>query len=361
MPLVTTTTKTVTTTTRVVSNTETSTATPTAPAPAPAAAPQGSVPIDRRVADLLHPGIGRHVTLIGFPYDIGCTRNGGRPGSAGGPAAFLRLLQDRRTGTAINPEFGIDLGKLDIGFYGVIDASLTLEDGHKALEAAVKEALDAGSIPFIVGGGNDQSYPNASALLSHLETTPETIGVINIDAHLDVRPRTATGLVHSGTPFRQLLEDPRFVHGASVSPLANPNFVEFAAQGNQCAHSHAEYVKACGGDIVWLRQIQATSSAATLFSETLDRMGGDKLFVSFDLDAVKSADAPGVSAPSPMGLSAQDALEICFNAGTNPRVALFDLSEMNPLVEDYRTPRLTAFMFHYFLMGVATRFGVGAI
>ncbi|KAJ3207972.1 hypothetical protein HDU82_003086 [Entophlyctis luteolus] len=350
--------------------------------------------MDPRVCDLVlsaaapAAGPAPHVTIVGFPYDTGVQRNGGRVGARLGPAAFLKLLLTKRTGTAINAELDIDLtlvvivrnqsphlnpaSSLRVGNYGLIDADLPLEEAHKRLEDAVKAILDAGSIPFIVGGGNDQSYPNASALLSHvLEQHPRmSVGVINIDAHLDVRPKThGTNLVHSGTPFRQLLEDKRFASFSASTPASanassGPHFVEFAAQGSQCAKSHADFVHENKGSIVWLRDVLARAAAAPsqgggsvgkVFSDTLSRMSGDRLFVSFDLDAVRSADAPGVSCPSPMGLSAKDALDICFESGANPRVALFDVSELNPEIEEYRSARLVAMMFYYFLMGLSVR------
>jgi arginase family enzyme len=62
-----------------------------------------------------------------------------------------------------------------------------LESAHIALTARVAEAIRAGAIPFVVGGGNDQSYPNAAGLLSTLQST-DNMMVMNIDAHLDVRP-----------------------------------------------------------------------------------------------------------------------------------------------------------------------------
>lgn len=66
----------------------------------------------------------------------------------------------------------------------------------------------AAKIPFIVGGGNDQSYPNAAALLDAVAEgyLKGPVGVVNIDAHLDVRPLN-NAKVHSGSPFRLLLED----------------------------------------------------------------------------------------------------------------------------------------------------------
>uniref|UniRef100_A0A915JGU1 Arginase n=1 Tax=Romanomermis culicivorax TaxID=13658 RepID=A0A915JGU1_ROMCU len=86
-------------------------------------------------------------------------------------------------------------------------------------------ALDERYIPFVIGGGNDQSYPNARALMDHLGNGD--VAVINIDAHLDVRPLLPGNMAHSGSPFRQLLEDDDF----------SKIFVEFGCQaesGEKC-------------------------------------------------------------------------------------------------------------------------------
>jgi formiminoglutamase len=68
-----------------------------------------------------------------------------------------------------------------------------------------------------------------------------------------------------------------------------------------------------------------------------------------------------------VGLTAQEALDMCFVAGKNPnvkvlsdllistKVRLFDLSEYNPVIEEYRTGKLVGAMFYYFCMGVAVR------
>lgn len=98
-------------------------------------------------------------------------------------------------------------------------------------------------VPFVVGGGNDQSWPNGHALLSRYDKS--SVGVVNIDAHLDVRP-LKDGKTHSGSPFRQLLEE----------GLRGDHFVEFAAQGNQCSAIHAQYVLDQGGKIMWLSSLR---------------------------------------------------------------------------------------------------------
>lgn len=114
-----------------------------------------------------------------------------------------------------------------------------LEEAHERLHARVVACLHRGLAPFVIGGSNDQSYPNARALLDICKASGRSVGVVNIDAHLDVRPQKQglvqlvpalwlqpvheTGLEHSGSPFRLLLEDPDFA-------VCNGSFVEFAAQ-----------------------------------------------------------------------------------------------------------------------------------
>lgn len=87
----------------------------------------------------------------------------------------------------------------------------------------------------------------------------------------------------------------------------------------------------------------------------IDDCKHDSIFVSFDLDAVVARDAPGVSCSSPTGLSSEDAIRIAKFAGSHPKVKLFDLSEYNPQIEEYRTGRLVAMMFHAFLCGYTQR------
>lgn len=79
-----------------------------------------------------------------------------------------------------------------------------------------------------IGGSNDQSYPNASALLSSYPNS--RIAVVNLDSHFDVRP-LKEGKAHSGSPFRLMLEDSRF-------KSTNSLFVEFGSKGATCSNVH---------------------------------------------------------------------------------------------------------------------------
>jgi len=291
------------------------------------------------------------IALIGFPFDEGCVRNGGRRGACEGPAAFRAALY--KIGTTPDPVSGVDLAEhiavVDLG--DVAAAGASLEEAHAALRARVAEACRRGHTPWIVGGGNDQSYPNVSGLMDALaldngsSSATALGGVINIDAHLDVRT-LIDGRAHSGTPFWQMLEDARF-------RSAGAKFIEFGAQPMQCAAAHAAYVRGCGGEIVWHAERVDVPQA---FAQALRQLGAPA-FVSFDVDSIRAADMPAVSCPSPIGLSAADALDMCALAGASPGVRLVDMSEFNPAVvsqgEAYRAAKLCAFMFYRFALARA--------
>ena len=171
---------------------------------------------------------------------------------------------------------------------------------------------------------------------------------------MDVRPLTKSGQAHSGSPFRQLIEDPLFKkhHG---------QLIEFAAQGHACSAEHWEYVlQQDYGRILPYSQLlhnqtEKRISIPAQFAQVLKEAKGANIFVSFDIDSISSADCPGVSAPATYGLSANDACEISFLAGKCSKVKLFDVSEYNPQVEMFRTGRLICLMFYHFLMGLTQR------
>ena len=278
------------------------------------------------------------ITILGFSNDEGCIANGGRYGARDGPEEIFKLLP--KVGTRYNPELNIDLSLLQISM-----EKKNIVKSHDDLRSMVAKVSsknnqptknnysigEYGSIPIIVGGSNDQSFPNALGLL---ENYPD-LDVINIDAHLDVRP----GKGHSGAPFQELLNNEAF----------QGSFYEFAAQGNQCSAKHANFVLSKGGEIIWLSSVQKDTFQTILNKKTTP------LFVSFDIDSINASEAPGVSCPSTRGLSAVQACQMCFQSGQSLRVVGMDISEFNPRIENNITPRLVTQMIYHFLLGFATR------
>ncbi|MCP1365100.1 arginase family protein, partial [Halomonas sp. BBD48] len=130
--------------------------------------------------------------LLGFACDAGVARNQGRVGAAEGPTALRRALASlawHRQGPAY------DAG--DVRCEG--DA---MEGAQQALAGHLVPLLDEGHLPIVLGGGHEMAYASWSGLAQHLAARGETaprIGIINFDAHLDLRD--PAHVRSSGTPF----------------------------------------------------------------------------------------------------------------------------------------------------------------
>ena len=269
-------------------------------------------------------------------------------------------LRQQRIGALHNAEYDINIPDslhISEGDSRLDPERDSLEAAHQILTEVVAEYLQMPQvIPVVIGGSNDQSFPNAMGLLRHLNAfhppaVTELMLVINIDAHLDVRPLIEDRWAHSGSPFRQLLEDHSFMSERKGK------FIEFAAQSSQCSIHHAKYVQSKGGDIVWIDGMRSRQvNIAEEFRALLKRYKEyPNVFVSFDLDSICSSVMPGVSSPSPLGLTAFEACSIAMISGRDERVRLMDLSEFNPVVEEYASAKLVATILYYFAMGVADR------
>ena len=111
------------------------------------------------------------------------------------------------------------------------------------------------------------------------------------------------------------------------------------------------------------RLIQALTAGAAaytvpgLFADALNRKSeieNRKLFWGFDLDVVRAADAPGVSAPNPIGMTGDELCQTAAIAGSDPRTRIVEFTEVNPNYDvDGRTARLTAIAVWHVLAGFA--------
>lgn len=291
-------------------------------------------PNDRRLGELVtrDPQDYPHaaVVIIGYPEDEGVRRNGGRPGAAEAPAAIRRCLY--RLGSA-----GIEgLRILDMGD---TPPGPDLEATHARQRATVRRMIADGKRLITLGGGNDMAYPDVAGLV---ESAGPALA-INVDAHYDVRadqPR------NSGTPYRQLLEE---------GLLAPERFGILGTQPYANAPAYSRYLEERGVRVIPLREARVHGVVATA-RELLARSHAGAVFWGFDMDVVRAAEAPGVSAPNPLGMSGEELCALAELAGAEPRTRLVELSEVNPRYDvDQRTARLAAVAIWHVLVGWAAR------
>jgi formiminoglutamase len=269
------------------------------------------------------------VVMLGCPQDEGVRRNRGRPGAAQAPDEIRRCLY--RLGVAnLEGLLIVDLGNT------VIQA--TLEETHALHQAVVAQVIRDGKMLISLGGGNDVSYPDCAALASVVGD----ILAFNVDAHFDVR---ADAVRNSGTPYRQLIED------GFIRP---DRFYEMGYQPFANSLIYAQYLREHGAHVQSLADLRE-GGLMQAFRNAL-RTDAAAIFWGFDLDAVCAADAPGVSAPSPLGLTGDEFCQLAALAGSDPRTRVVEFSEVNPRYDlDQRTCRLTAVAIWRFLSAVAER------
>lgn len=277
--------------------------------------------------------------IVGFPYDEGTVRNKGRGGAAGGPdeirRAFYRLTPTKSTA----------LTDADVRLFdaGNIKRHLKLEDALSKLEGIVGYLLKYGYTPVVLGGSNDMSYSDYRAC----DAVKERCGAINIDSHLDVR-EPLNG-INSGTPYRMLIDE---------KTLRGTDFVEYGIQEFANSREHLSYVRAAKVRVYTLNQIRSKGNSEAFLEayRTVSSETGN-VYVSFDIDSVRSSDAPGVSAPTPTGLTADEILECAYLTGSETKTAMIDVCEFNPAFDvDGHTAKLAGMIVANFLAGVANRY-----
>ena len=265
--------------------------------------------MDPRMGDLALREPGHYdqaqVVLLGCPQDEGVRRNRGRVGAAEAPAGIRRAFYRYPVSEAHEGLRLLDLGDIVPGE--------SLEATHDRLHGVVRQCLRDGKKVVILGGGNDISYPDCSALAAEVAS----VLAFNIDRHLDVRadqPR------NSGTPYRQLLEEgwlkPEGFHEVGINSFAN-------------SLPYRRYVEGLGVGVHYLDQLRQAGAGATV-AALAAASSAQGLFFGFDLDVVRAAEAPGVSDASPMGLTAKEVCEIADVAARDPRTRVVELTEVNP-------------------------------
>ena len=243
--------------------------------------------------------------ILGCPQDEGVRRNRGRVGARRAPAEIRRALYRYPVS-----EDHQDLALMDVGDVRLAE---TLEETHERLLRTVRSLLQDGKKVVVLGGGNDISYPDCRALRA-IARLPL---VLNIDRHLDVRADTPR---NSGTPYRQLLEEgtiiPSLFHEVGINSYGN-------------SPTYLQYVRDAGAHIHLLGDLRAAGVGPAVRS-LVGASEADGIFFGFDMDVVRAVEAPGVSDPSPMGLTAREVCEIADVAAADPRTRIIEITEVNP-------------------------------
>ena len=275
-----------------------------------------------------------NVVILGYPQDEGVRLCGGREGARLAPDAIREQFYQ------LTP-FGIHAKACDLGNVNVAGS---LDETHDAHAEIVSKILRDGKKIIVLGGGSDISYADGRGMA-------EVFGAknwiaINIDSHFHVRADRE----HScETSYRQLLEE----------KLLRPDyFYETAFQPHLASPVYYRYLQNLGVNLISLDQLRSRETSDAELREQIrlkfiNHSKSISTFFSFDLNAVHASDAPGVSAPSPIGLRAGEFLNLVAFAAKLVNTKIIEFTEVNPNFDiDNRTTKLVAIAMHRFCSSI---------
>lgn len=275
--------------------------------------------------------------LLGFACDEGVRRNQGRIGSQQGPEALRKALANL-------PVHQTKIRIVDSGDIYCPDGEL--EAAQEQLGLAVRSILEAGGIPLLLGGGHEITYGHYLGLKTPKTPgkplqDPRRLGIINFDAHFDNREPGEAG-PSSGTGFWQIARDQQ--------RLGEP--FHYLALGIQHAgNTRALFQRAeeSGTKIVLGTDFHPGQDdrISRIMQEFLHEI--DEIYLTIDLDVFAAAYAPGVSAPTALGIQPDHyffkILDIILQSG---KLRSADFAELNPTLDvDQRTAKLAAAIIAY--------------
>ena len=275
----------------------------------------------------------KSIALLGYACDEGVRRNQGRVGAMKGPetikGCFGKLPNHLTEDVLLN-----DVGE-------IICTNKDMEAAQDSLAQAITSLLQKKQLPIVFGGGHDVAYGHYQGIENYVvsKNKKHTIGIINFDAHFDLRQNKEKG--NSGTPFYQIAmqckaEKRKFEYLClGIRKDANDRLLFQTAKDLE-----ANYVLSETFQMPFLNEINTWINA---FIQNVDHV-----YVTIDLDGFSSAYAPGVSAASPVGFTpyiVQECLKTIINSG---KLISMDIAEMNPKYDiDNQTAKLAASLAHH--------------
>jgi agmatinase len=229
--------------------------------------------------------------VIGVPFDTGSTY---RIGSRFGPQAIrsissiLRPHHIRKNINLFELCKGADLGDLPVnpGY---------IEDSYEMIEKSLLPVLDTGTVPIMMGGDHSVTLPELRALAKK----HGPVALIQFDAHLDTGNEYFGKRYNHGTVFRRAIEEKLILPEHSI---------QIGIRGSVYSSEDLKGSRSLG-----LELIPGYKCRELGISEVLQiirkRVGSSKVFVTFDIDFVDPAYAPGTGTIEVGGFTSWEALD----------------------------------------------------
>lgn len=259
---------------------------------------------DPRLADV-------QVGLIGVPWDSGTTN---RPGPRHGPRQLRdmsTMIRAQNGATGVRPFEMVNCA--DLG--DVAPNPADLMDSMNRITTFYERVRAAGVSPLTAGGDHLSSLPILRALAK-----PDPLGMIHFDSHTDLFKDYFGGTQYThGTPFRRAIEE----------GLLDPaRVVQIGIRGTTYDNEDRDFADSVGVRVIPIEEFHARGPEDVM-AEAKDIVGDRPTYVSYDIDFVNPAFAPGTGTPEVGGPTSYQALQVArMLDGVN--IAGADMVEVSP-------------------------------
>jgi guanidinobutyrase len=254
---------------------------------------------------------GLDACFVGVPLDIGTSN---RPGTRLGPRQIRdesRMLRPYNMATRAAPFDRLqvaDVGDVPVNTFDLGKSVDIIAAHHGGL-------LERGAVPLTMGGDHTLTWP----ILRAMRARHGPVALVHVDAHADVNEHMFGERAAHGCPFRRAWEE---------ECLLNDRVFQIGLRGTGYAADDFDWGRAQGWTVVQAEECWHRS-LAPLMEQVRAAVGDAPVYLSFDIDSLDPAFAPGTGTVEPGGLTTWQALEIVRGmAGLNLVGA--DLVEVSP-------------------------------
>ena len=229
------------------------------------------------------------VALLGVPMDLGVTN---RNGSRFGPRAIRTIERIGPYNHVLEVAPVHELRVADIGDVP-FRSRYRLEMSHEDIEKRVQQIVSAGILPLSVGGDHSMTHPILRAVGKE-----KPVGMIHIDAHCDTGGAFDMTKFHHGGPFRNAVLD---------GVLDPTRVIQIGIRGS--AEYLWEFSYESGMTVIHAEEI-SNLGIAEVIKRARQVVGDGPTYLSFDIDSLDPAFAPGTGTPEIGGLTTREVLEL---------------------------------------------------
>lgn len=225
---------------------------------------------------------------------------------------------------------------LQVADLGNIRAGHSVDDTYFALNQVVAALLDKNIIPIVIGGSQDLTY----AMHQAYENLGQLVNIVAVDPIFDIGQQEDEFNAHSYLS-KIILHQPNYLF----------NFTNIGYQTYYVDYMAVDLMKNLLFDVYRLGIVKAQIEQSEPALRNAD-------LLSFDISAIRAADAPGNGNAGANGFTGEEACRLMRYAGLSDKLSALGLFEYNPVLDKRGiTAELIAQMLWYFLDGIANRIG----